>query len=158
MKALGMVMLVLGGFLLGLGRAGELKRRVSLLTELLALMQGLRAEIAWSARPLQEILALDESCFCKEARAREDFQENPAGALARTGEALLSRRADRELLAGFAKGLGASDTQGQLSHLELYMALTKDSLAGARAEYAQKYRLYTALGLFGGLAVCVVLL
>ena len=67
-------------------------------------------------------------------------------------------RKDRELFQNFVQGLGASDTQGQLEHLELYMDLLRERLREAREEYMQKNRLYIALGLFAGVALCVIIL
>ena len=59
---------------------------------------------------------------------------------------------------GFVQGLGASDTQGQLEHLALYMTLTESSLKEAREEMVQKRRLYLALGTFAGIAACILIL
>lgn len=158
MKLLGALLLMLSGLAWGMERAGALRRRVELLMDLLCLLQRLSVEIAYSARPLGEMLAAGESRFCRKAMEWEGFAADPAGGLAWAGEQLLNHQKDRELLYGFAQGLGASDSQGQQEHLRLYQALAGDRLREAQEAYGQKKRLYLALGLFAGLTVSIVIL
>ncbi len=156
MKLLGAALLVLSGLLWGLGRSAELRRRVELLTDLLRLIRQLAAEIAYSARPLPELLQRSPSRFCQKAAERPSFGADPRTALEEAGEALLRDPGDRALFRDFAAGLGASGAQGQLEHLELCQALAQARLEEARAACREKQRLYVALGLFGGLTVCLV--
>lgn len=156
MKLLGGILLVLSGLCWGLGEAGRLSRRVRLLTEFQQLMQALRTEIAYSSRPLGEMLSGRDCRFCRAAADRPEFGWNPAEALARAGEELLQTPKDRRLFQDFAQGLGSSGSQGQLEHLELHMALAEENLKEAREECREKRRLYIALGLFGGLTVCIL--
>lgn len=158
MKAVGGLMLVLSGLVWGLGRSGELARRVELLTELLSLVRILKAEVGYSARPVGELLALSDTRLCRMARERPCFATDPSAALIEAGSAALSRQPDKELLAGFAHGLGASDTQGTMEHLGLYSALVEARLEEAREELAQKRRLFPALGLFAALTVTIIIL
>ncbi len=158
MRMLGVMLLVLSGLVWGLGKAGSLGQRVVLLTELLGLMQFLRTGIGCYARPLGELLAAFDSRLCREALALPGFAGHPAGALLQAGEKLFSVEGDRENLRAFTEGLGVSGTQGQLEHLELYMALTEERLKEAKEECSQKRKLYVALGLFAGLTVCIVIL
>lgn len=65
---------------------------------------------------------------------------------------------DVELYLGFVRGLGVSDTQGQLEHIALYRALLEPRLEQARADAAQKSRVLVALGLFGGITLSLLLL
>lgn len=158
MKLLGCLLLTASGLCWGLDRARRLGRRADLLVELLRLMQFLRTEIQFSACTLAQLFAMGDDPFSREAVKRPGFSQDPAAALTEAGDALLSRERDRALLRGFAQGLGASGTQGQLEHLELYMGLVRERLREAREEYAQKNRLYIALGLLAGVAVWVVII
>lgn len=54
------------------------------------------------------------SRFCRMAERDSQFLSDPAGALERAGRALLQEPGDVELYLGFVRGLGVSDTQGQL--------------------------------------------
>lgn len=158
MRLIGSVLLISAGAIWGLGRSWELRERVSLLTELEVLIQWLKTEIAYSARPLPELIRASESPFCRRAAERPDFPEDPCGALARAGAVLLRSEGDRELLRDFAGGLGASDTDGQLGHLQLCMARTRQHLSEAREAQRERSRLYTGLGVLLGLGAWVLLL
>ena len=67
-------------------------------------------------------------------------------------------RADTELLVEFGNGLGKTDIEGQLSHCELYAELFSRQAENARQEVAAKGRLYTTLGIAGGLALALLLI
>lgn len=158
MRLLGGGLLALSGLLWGLDRAERLSRRVERLRELLRFMQFLRTEITYSAYPLGELLARGQDPFCQEAQRQTDFSAYPVAALEQAGKTLLFHKKDEELYLGFLQGLGASDAQGQLEHLALYMALTETSLSEAQEELSQKRRLYLALGAFGGIGACLLIL
>lgn len=158
MRALGGVLLVCSGLLWGLYKARELVVRERVLTELRKMMQGLETGIRYSASPLGDLVRQGESPFCKEAVGLAVFPQDPRQALAQAGERLLSQKGDRELYQGFVAGLGASDTQGQLGHIGLYAAMLEHTLGQARQEREAKARLYVSLGLFGGAALCLLLL
>ena len=98
------------------------------------------------------------SRFCRLAERGSQFLSDPAGALERAGRALLQEPGDVELYLGFVRGLGVSDTQGQLEHIALYRALLEPRLEQARADAAQKSRVLVALGLFGGITLSLLLL
>lgn len=63
---------------------------------------------------------------------------------------------DAELLSGFGKGFGASDTEGQIAHISLYENLTETALQMAREDLSKKEKLYRMLGLFGGTAAAIL--
>lgn len=158
MRLLGGGLLAVSGLLWGLDRARRLGRRVERLGELLRFMQFLRTEIAYSSSPLRQMLAMGQDIFCQAAAEHPQFEEDPVAALGEAGGALLLWKKDQALFQGLVQGLGASDTQGQLEHLALYKALAEAGLSEAKEELAQKRRLYLALGGFGGLAACILVL
>ena len=158
MKLLGALLLMASGLACGLGRAWELKSRVSALAELKRFIQQTRTEVLYAARPLGQVLALDESRFGQEARRQAVFDRDPLEAIKQAGQDILASEKDRNLFNQFAEGLGASGVQGQQEHFQLYGALLEEQLAQAQGEYREKYRLYTALGLFAGVAVCIVVI
>lgn len=112
----------------------------------------------FSARPLCELIeALGDSRFCRLAAKSPCFFSEPKAALEQAGERLLKKEEDLALYRGFVSGLGESDTQGQMEHMELYAALLERNLSQAGEAREKKSRLYVCLGLFGGLAVCLIL-
>lgn len=158
MKLVGSLLLIASGLLWGWARSQELLRRQRLLGEWQRLLQSLRTGISYSARPLGELIRGDPSPFCQEAQKRPCFARDPRQALAQAGETLLARPSDRALYKSFAAGLGASDSAGQLRHLDLYAALVEQALKEAREEREKRGRLCICLGLFGGLTLCLLLL
>ena len=158
MRTAGALLLVVSGLIWGLGRAGELRRRVELLEEIYGAARRLKAEIYYSSRPIGELIRMCGGRLCSMAAQSRSFQSDPAGALAAAAEELFKKREDRELAQGLAKGLGASDTQGQMEHLELYSALLESRLQKAREELSRKSRLYPCLGLFTGLGLSILLI
>lgn len=158
MKLIGSVLLISAGAVWGIGRSWELRARVGLLTQLELLLQWLRTEIAYSARPLPELIRVSGSPFCRAAAERPEFSADPCGALAEAGSRLLHSEQDRELFRDFAAGLGASDTGGQLEHLQLCMARTRQHLGEAREAHRERSRLYIGLGVLMGLGAWVLLI
>ena len=64
---------------------------------------------------------------------------------------------DFELLGEFGSQLGKTDTEGQLSHIELYQALFSKQLSLAEEEVISKSKLYQTMGLFAGVSAAIVL-
>lgn len=158
MKLAGAFFLVLAGLAWGMGRSRELRQRVEALSELQRLMQWIRTEISWSARPLPELISVGDSPFCREAVKESCFPADASHALLQAGRRLLPQEKDRILLQSFTSGLGTSDIQGQLEHLALCMARVENSLEDAREAVRDRSRLYVGLGAFGGIGLCVLLL
>ena len=159
MKFLGAVLLVASGLLAGLAGAARLKRRARLLLDLKTLLQAFQTGIRYAAESLAGLVLENQaSRFCRLAERDSQFLSDPAGALERAGVALLQEPGDVELYLGFVRGLGVSDTQGQLEHIALYRALLEPRLEQARADAAQKSRVLVALGLFGGITLSLLLL
>lgn len=145
--------------MLGLWAAGKLKRREAVLLDLKQMIQNFRTGVSYSARPLAELVEADrDSPFCRLAAGEPTLSLDPRSALESAGERLLDCPEDAELYRGLIRGLGESDTQGQLEHLDLYSALLEDNLARAKTDREKKSRLYVCLGLFGGITLCLVLL
>ncbi|MDE6580061.1 MAG: stage III sporulation protein AB [Ruminiclostridium sp.] len=65
---------------------------------------------------------------------------------------------DRELLNMLGDSLGQTDTEGQISFLEMYEELIKNSLEQAAKDYVDKGRMYRSVGLLCGLAVGIMVL
>lgn len=156
MKLLGFILVAASGLVWGMGKGRQLRGRVSLLGELRQLIQRLRTEIGYSARPLGELLGANDCRLCRKAREQPEFSQDPCRALETAGKALFDIGEDGALCSGLARGLGTSGTQGQLEHLQLYGGLVEARLREAEDECRQKSRLYLALGALGGLAVCVL--
>ena len=163
LKLIGAVLLVLAGTLAGYAESRRLSLRVRKLELFLRFLEAAQTEIRFSGMPVERILGqhpmgLAFLTECSEkCAAGENFtaawSESVGGRAA--GEGFLP--ADRELLLGFGRGFGASDTDGQLSHCSLYSTLVQSNLDTAREERGRKAKLYQMLGVFAGLAVSLIL-
>ncbi len=132
---------------------------MDLLVDLRLTIQSFRTGINYAARPLGELIAENrDSRFCRLAVREPCFPSRPKAALEEAGKKLLREPADLELYLGFVRGLGSSDVQGQMEHMELYSALLQTSIAQAGAVRESRSRLCVCLGLFGGVTLCLVLL
>lgn len=131
---------------------------MELLRDLKCLMRSLAAGMGYSARPLLELISGEkDSRFCCLAAAEPCFFNQPKAALLKAGESLLLTQEDRELYRGFVRGLGDSDVNCQLEHLELYSSLVEKNLKKAEEDREKKSRLCFSLGLFGAVLLCLVL-
>ncbi len=158
MKALGGLLVILSGLFLGLWTAAGLRRREEALLDLKRTIQAFRTGISFAARPLPElVMETKDSRFCRAAENRLCLRD-PRGALEQAGEGILRDSEDLALYRRFVRGLGETDTQGQLEHFQLCEALLEGRLAEAGKAREQKTRLYVCLGLFGGVTLCLVLL
>lgn len=158
MKALGAVLVILSGLCLGLRGAKKLREREEALLDLRRTIQAFRAGVSYSALPLTELINTNrESRFCALAAEDQNFLYDPKAALERAGDRLLKAPGDLELYRSFVRGLGETGAEEQLEHLALCGSLVEASLSSAREEKEKRSRLYVCLGLFGGVALCLVL-
>lgn len=64
---------------------------------------------------------------------------------------------DKELLLRFSQGVGVSDVEGQMSHLDLFVRMFNERLHNAREAENKKSRLYKILGFSLGCAVTLTI-
>lgn len=159
MKLLGALLILASGFLMGITGVKQLKKRERELLELKQLMQRFRTGIGFSSWGLEELtLRNTDIALCRAAKAFLEKGEEPKAALSRAGEGLFSKKEDAALYRGFLLGLGTSGAQEQLKHIELYDELLSANLSKAKEEVEAKSKVYLALGTFGGVALCLILL
>ena len=135
-----------------------MRRRARLLLELRVLLQSLQTGIRYSSGSLSElILDRQEFQLCRGAERSEHFLWDPVRALEEAGRELLWEPGDWDWYQGFLRGLGVSDTQGQLEHIALYQSLLEPRLLQAQEEARQKSKVWAALGLFAGMSLGLAL-
>lgn len=122
-----------------------------------------REEIRYSGMPVERIIEKHGKnqrflVLCAEyCRKGESFprawEHGMDDGLLTTG----MNRQDLEYIWDFGLGFGASDTEGQLAHCQLYLGFISSALTHAREERDKKAKLYFMLGLFGGIAAALLL-
>ena len=152
------MLILLSGLCLGLQKSGELRKREEALLELKQLIQRFRTEIHYTMRPLGELIARNQEFrLCGLAAGEPCFFASPKEALEQAGKKLFREPSDAELCTGFVKGLGESDSQGQMEHLNLYSELLETHLLQAGEAREKKSRLYICFGLFGAITLCLLM-
>lgn len=158
LKLLGAVLLSFSGLLTGFLYARRLKVRRDFLTQLEAFLCALSTAVRYRGEDIFTLVNSSGELFHLTQKASASFVEewrSQCRVLCRDFR-LTSR--DMELLEGLGSGLGATDAQGQLKHIELYRALFKRQREAAYEEAAQKSKLYKVLGLFAGVSVSLVMM
>lgn len=159
MKPLGAMLIILSGLCLGLNFSAALRRREAALLDLNQMLQAFKSGIGCAACPLAQLVQQnDSSQLCRLAQTHPQLYSNPKAALLSSGEIILKNHADLKLYTDFISGLGETDTQSQLEHIELYTQLLQANISAAANEHKNKSRLYVYMGLFGGVALCLVLI
>lgn len=156
---LGIVLILACGLSLGAYRAAALKQREDALTDLKGVLTAMHGEIAFAARPLGEtICMLDHFPLCRAAARSPCVRQDPQSALRLAGQEYFHDPKDQKLFLEWVAGLGSTDTEGQLSHINLFLSRLEQNLREAAQDRAVKSRLYVSLGFCGGLSLCILLL
>ncbi len=138
--------------------------RVEFLESFLRFVTACQAEIQCCAIPVRRLIARHKDdgktwalchAFCEQG---EPFHQAWKNAVLQGSKGQGVSKKDVQLLLDFGDTLGESETESQLLHCALTIRLVEEQLSAARAERAQKAKLYSMLGMFGGAAFVLVLL
>lgn len=142
----------------------KLGRRAAILQSYERLCTYIAGEIRYTAAPIADILSAAAaetgleplkpflSRFSPQEDWRVSFQEGIQQDL--TGQGL--EATDLSLIRGFGEGLGATDVAGQLAHCRQFEERLREQAAAARQQMLVKGKLYTSLGVAGGLVVTLL--
>ena len=157
MKVAGLLLLAAACTAVGLAESRKLGERAAYLEGFLRFLTQAEAEIRYGMMPVREVvfscrsqMELLDFCASKLA-AGVPFPSAWRQSAERFGGE------DTQFLLDFGKGLGSTDLEGQLAHLQLYRKLAESRLKEARANRDQKGKLYRQLGVYGGIALALVL-
>lgn len=160
---MGALLLILAGSLAGFMESHKLSVRVESLELFLQFLSAAKTEIRYSAVPVMQILQKHGGkLFCLRECVRrcangDGFEKSWERSIGCCAKCDGFTACDRELLLSFGEEFGASDTEGQISHLELFIGLFRTNLESAREERDRKSKLYLMLGIFAGLAAALLL-
>lgn len=165
MRYVGFLLLILAGGSCGFLTATQLRRRAQVLETTVCWIRYLQTEFRFHATPLVRAL---EACACQPAfreltflRESVTLSGSPAErlntAIRQQARPLGLTVADVEMMTQLCAGLGVTDLEGQLSHLEIYAARLELQQTQAWEQYRCKGKVYRVLGLGASLAVALVL-
>ena len=156
-KIAGLILLAAACAGIGLAESRKLSEREKQLEGFLRFLTAAQAEIRYSSLPVGELIfSHRRSALVLEACAQLMEQGEPFQQAWRQASQTGGRQ-DVSFFRAFGRELGTTDMEGQMSHLKLYRELTAARLREASADREKKGRLYRQLGIFGGIAVALVL-
>lgn len=68
------------------------------------------------------------------------------------------QNSDIEIIEGFFKDLGMSDSKSEIDRCELYIGLLDNQINEAENNYIELSRLYKSIGFLGGIFICIFFL
>lgn len=155
-----MLLIVAACTFAGLTESRKLSQRVEFLETFSQFLVTAQAKIRYSGVPVAKLVSdcSDMLPFLKRcAESLKEGQKFPqAWKNAVIGQP--DTKKDEEFLLDFGRGLGITDTTGQLNHCSLFVKLTEARLKIAREDKEKKGRLYCLLGVCAGLALALILL
>lgn len=167
LKLIGLCLISVTGGLVGINASLRLKSRTELLEKYIALLNETKTRIRLSACDIRELFKNDlcyepldfmTAEFTRNIKNKFNAKLSWERAVNSAFKKYRLSKADKELIADFGADFGQSDIDGELSHIDLHIALAEDRLEKARTELIQKGKLYRTLGIFGGITVSLIIL
>ena len=161
-----MILIIFTGAATGFTMSGRLKTKVRFFEELSIFISQLKIKIRFSGDTVQELLANAGGVYLLKEHLNmtlclmeqgESFVSAWNTASEKTASVYYLAADDKNLLMQFGIGLGISDVQGQITHLELCSKLIGTRLEIMRSEAGNKMKVYRLLGVLGGVAAAVML-
>lgn len=156
---------VVFGTAAGLYFSFKLKEREKIMSEVILLIKELSVQIRYTNSEIGEML---RTAARNEAYERLRFvalcgdTENGDNFHLKWNEGVKNQpymtARDREILTALGDRLGETDSDGQLSYLEMTEELIKGQREQASADYLNKGKLYRSVGILCGLAVGIMII
>ncbi len=173
LKYLGAALILISAPGLGMYLAGQWKERLRLLEKLRQMIYFLKGEITYSHAPLAEALErvgrrsggplgdmfvrASERICTQEGESLQEIWSGETRTMAVGAKNLPLTRADLEQFAALGEHLGYLDVDMQERTLLLYLEQLDLSIEYLQAHRQEKCRLYTSLGVMGGIFLVIVM-
>ena len=158
LKMMGIVLLCVAVSLIGVVYCIKLKSRIKYLELLLKFSNQFSDEIRYHK---ENIFKLFDKYGQRELAFLKEISPGNISSADELHRVILSSGIDKRdvfEVADFCMRLGASDTEGQISHCKYYKDRFSSMLSEARDEYLNKGKLYRTLMFFGAAALFIILL
>ena len=173
LKYLGAALILISAPGLGMYLAGQWKERLRLLEKLRQMIYFLKGEITYSHAPLAEALErvgrrsggplgdmfvrASERICTQEGESLQEIWSGEIRTTAAGAKKLPLTRADLEQFTALGEHLGYLDVDMQERTLLLYLEQLDLSIEYLQAHRQEKCRLYTSLGVMGGIFLVIVM-
>lgn len=176
LRCLGAVLVILGASGFGISLSVQYARRLSQLEELRRMIFLLKGQIVYANASLPEAFeAVGKrekgflgALFCRVSEQAETLEEENFSAVweqeirkmeeKKEKEQSALSKADRQSLAGLGRHLGFLDREMQERNLLLYLEELDEQIGQLRSHRQETCRLYTSLGVMGGIFLAVILI
>lgn len=168
-KFLGCLLIVFSSVFAGLSYIKKLRKRANGITAMIELLSVLKIKINYDYSPLPEILKqMHQSCvypisiFLDECvlslNQGDDLKAAWTNGVNKFSEQMNLTKGDTNILSEFSVCLGDSDINGQISNIQLYTEMLRNSLSEAEVILKEKSKVTLSCSLFGGLIFIVMLI
>lgn len=161
-KIFGCVLIALTGLGVGCIFTKRLSQRLDFMSKLRVFISLLQTQIRYNSSDIYSLVISSAKSSDLPLFSQDDiiepFSEFWKAGIINNQKKFGLNNSDLELLFEFGSGLGATDIEGQLSHLELYQSIFQKRLQECQSEFKDKSKIYRALGLFGGISTALIIL
>lgn len=164
-KYIGAVLFVVCTTLAGQLFSHKLYTRQMFLQEFVTFLNTLETHIRYNNYEIKQLVTkcATSHFFQPIVKVIENDSESPFISLWKEGVKALPRqngliKEDYYLILEFGDGLGTTDIEGQINHIDLYKSLFLKAVSNATAEVTSKSKLYKMLGFFAGTAVALLII
>lgn len=167
LKLIGLCLISVTGGLVGINASLKLKSRAELLERYITLMNETKTRIRLSACDIRELFKSDSGYepldfmtaeFTHNIKQKLTAKSSWKMAVNSAFKKYKLSKIDKELIEEFGTDFGQSDIDGEITHINLHIALAEDRLEQARTELIQKGKLYRTLGIFGGITISLMII
>ena len=157
-------LLILSATLVGNSFSQRLENRSKYLGGFIEALTKMKALVAFGSYDIKTVVNESFSnisgleVFCDTGNLEESFTDWWQSKVSSIDKSKGLLQEDTELLIRFGEGLGITDTEGQITHLDLYSDLISQKLKSSKENANVKGRLYRILGFSLGCAVTLVIL
>lgn len=164
-RVLGCLLIVISGSLGGIYFSSKLKSRVDFLKDFISFLKSLKIQLRYTSNDIFTILPMCtdskilKPLFCKMA---DRFDNNSLSEIWNNSFTEITKtyglnKSDINAITDFGLTLGKTDTEGQLSHIDLYTEIFTKAYENALSEQKTKSRLYKTMGFFLGTSIALMI-
>ncbi len=158
LKLFGALLLALAGLGGGLTFARRLAVRRDFLSRLIGFLSSLTTALRYRGDDIYTSVNSCGELFFVEESVSNSFETAWKECVSDFPKKYRLSKRDYSLLEKLGSGLGTTDIEGQLEHIEYFRALFERQLGEAREDVARKSKLYQTLGLFIGVSAALMIL